>query len=71
MVDRVIERSEREVPTETHIVHEDNTRDRGSNTGVIIAVIVLIILFLLIFGRGWFGGSSGSGGGTNTSSTGQ
>jgi len=59
MADRVIERTEKETPRDTVVVHDDRA-DRGSNTGVIIAVIVLVILLLLLFfGSRLFGGGGG------------
>jgi hypothetical protein len=74
MADRVIEErpADRVVVEERDHVHED----RGTNTGVIIAVIILLIVVLaLVFGRGLFSGGGGSSapatGGTPSTSSGQ
>ena len=62
MADRIIEKTERtekEVPRETVVVHDREPERRGSNAWVIVAVIVLVIILLLIFGHGLIGGGGG------------
>ena len=49
MVDRVIERTETEVPREPVVVHDDRGA-RSMNWGGVVAVIILVLLIIFFFG---------------------